>query len=145
MSLTDIFSITASALSAQSVRLNTTASNLANVDAVAGSTEDVYKARHPVFKSFMVATEQSSNFTLGNNSSALGVKVSDIYQSEAGVKSRYQPDHPLADKDGNIFLSNVNMVEEMTNMIEASRSYQTNIQVANTAKQLIQQTLRLGS
>jgi flagellar basal-body rod protein FlgC len=75
----------------------------------------------------------------------MGVKVSEIYQSQAEAKTRYQPDHPLADENGNVFMSNVNMVEEMTNMIEASRSYQTNIQLANTAKQLIQQTLRLGS
>ncbi len=140
MSLTDIFSITASALSAQSVRLNTTASNLANVDAVAGSAEDVYKARHPIFKSFMV--EDTGVF--GNNPAAMGVKVSEIYESTAKAQVRHQPDHPLADDNGNVYMSNVNMIEEMTNMIEASRSYQTNVQLANTAKQLIQQTLRLG-
>jgi flagellar basal-body rod protein FlgC len=139
MSLTDIFSITGSALSAQSVRLNTTASNLANVDAVAGSAEDVYKARHPIFQSFMVSGDQFSN-----NNAALGVKVSEIYQSTTEAQVRHQPDHPLADENGNVFLSNVNMIEEMTNMIEASRSYQTNVQLASTAKQLIQQTLRLG-
>ncbi len=143
MSLTDIFSITASALSAQSVRLNTTASNLANVDAVAGSAEEVYKARHPVFQSYMVKND-SGSYSMNNNSSAMGVQVSQIYQSNAEAKIRYQPDHPLANDDGNVFMSNVNMVEEMTNMIEASRSYQTNVQLANTAKQLIQQTLRLG-
>jgi len=139
MSLTDIFSITASALSAQSVRLNTTASNLANVDAVAGSAEEVYKARHPIFKSFMISGGQFSN-----NPAAMGVKVTEIYESTAEAQIRHQPDHPLADENGNVYMSNVNMIEEMTNMIEASRSYQTNVQLANTAKQLIQQTLQLG-
>ena len=139
MSLTDIFTITASALSAQSVRLNTTASNLANVDAVAGSAEEVYKARHPIFKSFMIDGNQFSN-----NPAAMGVKVTEIYESTAEAQIRHQPDHPLADENGNVYMSNVNMIEEMTNMIEASRSYQTNVQLANTAKQLIQQTLQLG-
>lgn len=147
MSLSEIFNITGSALSAQTIRLNTTASNLANVDAIAGSAQDVYKARYPVFQTaFLQASGELSQFSSAlSGQSTPGVKVTGIVESTATPVMRHQPDHPLADADGNIYVANINMVEEMTNMIEASRSYQTNIQVANTAKQLIQQTLRLGS
>ncbi len=147
MGLSDIFNITGSALTAQSVRLNATASNMANVDAIAGSAQDVYKARYPVFQTAMLEASGDLNSFSSSLSaqSGVGVKVTDIIESTAKPTIRHQPDHPLADADGNVFVANINMVEEMTNMIEASRSYQTNIQVANTAKQLIQQTLRLGS
>ncbi len=147
MSLSEIFNIAGSALSAQSVRLNTTASNLANVDVMAGSAKDVYKARYPVFETaFLAANGQFSRYSsaLSGQSSA-GVRVTEIIESTANPIVRHQPENPLADKDGNVFVANISMVEEMTNMIEASRSYQTIIQVANTAKQLIQQTIRLGS
>lgn len=150
MGLTDIFSITGSALSAQSVRLNTTASNLANVDSVASNPDEVYKARYPVFKSALLNANGgiiNSNLdgAFGQNRDLAGVKVSEITLSQLAPQVKHDPGNPLADDNGNVYVTNINMVEQMTNMIEASRSYQTNIQVAETAKQLIQQTLRLGS
>jgi len=150
MGLSDIFSITGSALSAESVRLNTTASNLANVDSVASKPEDVYQARYPVFKSTLLNAGEGlasgiDAMGFGQSQNLAGVQVSEITQSQLAPQVKHEPGHPLADENGNIYVSNINMVEQMTNMIEASRSYQTNIQVAETAKQLIQQTLRLGS
>lgn len=136
MSLFRIFDVASSAMSAQSVRLNTTSSNLANADSVSSSTDSTYRARHPVF-----AATLNDVF---NESPDVEVQVLGILESQAPLQQRYEPNHPLANKDGYIFLPNVNVVEEMANMISASRSYQANVEVVNTSKQLLLRTLSLG-
>jgi len=137
MSLYNIFNISGSAMSAQTVRLNTTASNIANADSVSSSSGEVYKARHPVFATIM-------NDFSGNASSVGGVRVAGIVESNAESIARYQPDDPMADEDGYVYAPNISLVEEMANMISASRSYQSNVQIANMAKNLLTKTLSLG-
>lgn len=134
MSSFKIFDIAGSALAAQSVRLNTVASNLANADAIAGDAESVYKARLPVFEA---VTEPGVP-------EASGVRVLGIVESTAAAQKRYEPGHPLADADGYVYAPNVNVVEEMVNMISAARSYQSSVEVMNTAKELALRTLTLG-
>lgn len=134
MSSFKIFDIAGSALSAQSLRLNTVASNLANADAISGSAEAAYKARLPMFKAAMEAGGQD----------AAGVQVLGVVESQAPAEKRYEPGHPLADGDGYVYAPNVNVVEEMVNMISASRSYQSSVEVMNTAKELASRTLSLG-
>jgi len=128
-----IFNVSGSAISAQSQRLNVVASNLANADAVAGPDGQAYKAREVVFQT-----------TPMGNDAAAGVKVSAIAESNAPFKRVHNPNHPSADADGYVNYSNVNPVEEMVNMISASRSYQNNIEVMNTAKSLLLKTLQMG-
>ncbi|WP_020649858.1 flagellar basal body rod protein FlgC [Solimonas variicoloris] len=134
MSSFRIFDIAGSAMSAQSARLNTVASNLANADAVSGNPDEVYKARLPVFKTLREPGSQDS----------AGVQVLGIVESRAAPEKRYEPGHPLADADGYVYAPNVNVVEEMVNMISASRSYQSSVDVMNTAKELALRTLTLG-
>lgn len=134
MALDKIFGAAGTALAAQTVRLNTVASNLANVDTVASSPEAAYRPRVPVFQSVLRSTEGGVD----------GVRVSDVRQSEVLPTPRYAPAHPLANEDGYIFESGVNVIEEMANMTDASRSYQTNIELVSTAKRLLLATLRLG-
>ncbi len=136
MSLFNILDIAGSAMSAQALRLNTTASNLANAESVSGSPAETYRARQPVFSAVMQA--------LGESPAGVGVQVDGIMESQAPVRKQYEPGHPLANNDGYIFLPNVSMVEEMANMISASRSYQTNSEVVKTSKQLFMRTLSLG-
>lgn len=136
MSLFKVFDIASSGMSSQSVRLNITASNLANGESTAGSVAEAYKARHPVFATIL---DQASL-----NSSSVGVTVSDIVESTEEPRKLYQPENPVADQDGYVYAANVNMVEEMANMISASRSYQSNVEVMNTTKQLLLKTLQLG-
>ncbi|MFA7096519.1 MAG: flagellar basal body rod protein FlgC [Gammaproteobacteria bacterium] len=136
MSLFKVFDVAGSAMSAQSVRLNTTASNLANAESVSGSPEEAYRARHPVFAAVMNS--------LRGTESAASVRVAGIVESQAPAQARYAPDHPMADANGYIYLPNVNVVEEMANMISASRSYQNSVEVMNTSKQLMLRTLMLG-
>lgn len=134
MALDKIFGAAGTALAAQTVRLNTVASNLANVDTVASSPEAAYRPRVPVFQSVLRSTEGGVD----------GVRVADVRQSEVPATPRYAPAHPLANEDGYIFESGVNVIEEMANMTDASRSYQTNIELVSTAKRLLLATLRLG-
>jgi flagellar basal-body rod protein FlgC len=129
-----IFDIAGSALAAESVRLNTVASNLANVDSVTGDPNTVYKAHVPVFAS---APELAGAQTPG-------VRIRGISESDAPAEKRYEPGHPLADADGYVYAPNVNVVEQMVDMISASRAYQSSIEVMNTAKQMTLQTLSLG-
>ena len=136
MSLFKVFDVAGSALSAQSIRLNVISSNLANADVAAGSPDQVYKARHSVF-----ATVYDD--VRGEGQSG-GVAVAGIVESDAPVRSEYAPQHPMADDKGYIYKPNVNSIEEMTNMISASRSYQGNVEVFNTSKQLLLGILRLG-
>ncbi len=138
MSLYNIFNVAGSSMSAQSVRLNTVASNLANADVVSGSSKDAYKSRQPIFSSVMNSMDNS------NESSSVSVRVSGIIESTAEARQEYQPHHPLANKQGYIYKSNVNAIEEMANMMAASRSYQNNVEVFNTSKQLLLKTLNMG-
>ncbi|WP_445397040.1 flagellar basal body rod protein FlgC [Zobellella sp. An-6] len=137
MSLFKVFDISGSALSAQSVRLNTTASNLANADSVSSSINETYRARKPVFAADL-------DQALADRQESVGVKVLGIVETDKPLQKEFRPDHPMADAEGFIYKPNVNVVEEMTDMLSASRNYQTNVQVADAAKQMLQQTLRLG-
>lgn len=123
-------------MSAESVRLNITASNLANAQSVGASEDTTYHARHPVFSAVMES--------LQGDAASYGVRVDGIVQSQAPLEPRYQPEHPMANEEGYVFMPNVNLVDEMANMISASRSYQSNVEVLNTSKQLMLATLRLG-
>ncbi len=136
MSLFNIFEISGSAMSAELVRLNVTASNLANAQSVGGSEETTYHARHPVFSAVMKS--------LNGGTPSYGVKVDGIYESTAPLEKSFQPNNPLADENGNVFTPNVNMAEEMANMISASRAYQSNVEILNTSKQLMIATLNMG-
>ena len=144
MSLFRIFDIAGSAMSAQSVRLNTTASNLANAESVSSSAETTYRARRPIFAAALADALQGEGRRSGGDQAAVGVEVKGIVESQAPLQREYNPAHPMADKDGFIYRSNVSQVEEMADMMSASRSYQTNVQVADSAKQMLLQTLRLG-
>ncbi len=137
MSLFNVFNISGSALHAQTVRLNTTASNLANAEAASSSVGGTYRARQPVFQTVLYGGG------VGDESSA-GVGVADIVESEAPLRKEYRPEHPLADEDGYVFLPNVNPVDEFANMISASRSYQSSIEVVDASKQMLLRTLALG-
>lgn len=136
MGLYNVFNIAGSAMSAQSVRLNTVASNLANADSVSATPEEAYRARQPVFAAVLSALDRQKP--------SVGVRVAGIVESQADVPREYQPHHPLADAQGYVFKPNVNPIEEMANMISASRSYQNNVEVLNTSKQLLLKTLNLG-
>ena len=138
MSLFNVFNVTATGMSAQSLRLNTTASNIANADSVSSSIDETYRARHPVF-----AAEMQKAISSGQDSS-VGVQVLGVVESDKPLNVEYAPQHPMADKDGYIYKPNVNVIEEMTNMISASRSYQTNVQLAESAKNMLNKTLMLG-
>ena len=138
MSLFRVFDIAGSALNAQTVRMNTTASNMANADSAASATGETYRARQAVFAPLMF--DAYTNADAG----VAGVGVEGIVESQAPLSREYRPDHPHADADGYVFMPNVNMVEEMANMISASRSYQTNIEVMEASKRMLQQTLSLG-
>lgn len=138
MSLFRIFDIAGSAMSAQSVRLNATASNLANAESVSSSAETTYRARRPVFASAL------ANVMQGEKEGSVGVEVKGVLESQAPLLREFNPTHPMADKDGFIYRPNVNPVEEMADMMSATRSYQTNVQVADSAKQMLLQTLRMG-
>lgn len=143
MSSFKIFDIAGSAMRAQSLRLNLVASNLSNAETVSSSINETYKARHPVFAA-QLQEAMAKPGKVGEQDTATGVNVLGVVESQAPAQMEYAPEHPLANAEGYIFRSNVNPIEEMTNMIAASRSYQDNAEVANTAKQLMQQTLRMG-
>jgi len=138
MALYSIFDIAGSALTAQSVRLNTVASNLANANDVSSDAKSVYRARQPVFKA------QLQGALWSENASRVGVRVDRIQESNAPAGQRYEPGNPLADKDGYVYTSNVNVIEQMADMISASRSYQNNVNVLTTAQKLLRNTLQLG-
>lgn len=136
MSLFNVFDVAGSAMNAQAVRLNVTASNLANAGSVSGDPDRVYRALQPVFQSM----QQSPGDQVG----VAGVRLIGIVKSSAPLEIRYQPEHPEADENGNVYISNVSTVEEMVNMISASRSYKNNVEIINTTKELLLQTLSLG-
>ncbi|MGB5256300.1 MAG: flagellar basal body rod protein FlgC [Woeseiaceae bacterium] len=136
MGLFNVFDVAGSAMNAQSVRMNVTASNLANAGSVSGDPEKVYRAKQPVFSTF--------SQSLADQSGVAGVRIDGVVESNAPLQLRYQPDHPEADADGNVYATNVNTVEEMVNMMSASRSYKNNVEMINTTKDLLLQTLSLG-
>jgi flagellar basal-body rod protein FlgC len=138
MSMFNIFSVAGSAVSAQSQRLNVVASNLANADTVAGPDGQAYKARQVVFQTQLMDA-------LGQNPGAAGVTVSNVAEDQTPGRRVHDPKHPQADAEGYVTYSNVNAVEEMVNMLSASRSYQNNVEVMNTAKSLLLKTLQIGS
>jgi flagellar basal-body rod protein FlgC len=133
MSLSNVFDIAGSALTAQSQRLNTVASNLANADSAAGPDGKAYRAKQVVFSSVPMGGTPAS-----------GVRVTGVAEDPSPMKQVHDPRHPLADSRGYVTMPNVNVVEEMVNMISASRSYQNNVEVMNTAKTLLLKTLTLG-
>lgn len=134
MSLFSAIDVAATALEAQTVRLNTISSNLANANAVGPDPEALYKAQYPVF-------EAVYRDALG---ASAGVRVSDVALSKLPARREYSPGHPLADEAGFVYRSAVNAVEEIANMMEASRAYQNSVDAMNTTKQLILRTLTLG-
>ena len=133
MSLLNIFDISGSALSAQSQRMNVSASNMANADSVAGPDGQPYRARQVVFE-----VDNAVGQDIG------GVQVSDVVESSAPDRLVYEPGNPLADEQGYVRMPNVNVMNEMVNTISASRSYQANVEVMNSAKSLMLKTLTLG-
>jgi flagellar basal-body rod protein FlgC len=138
MSMLNIFNVSGSAVSAQSQRLNVVASNLANADTVAGPDGTAYKARQVTFQTQLMGT-------MGGNEAAAGVSVSAITEDQSPGRRIHDPNHPQADAEGYVTYSNVNAVEEMVNMISASRSYQNNVEVMSTAKTLLLKTLQMGA
>jgi flagellar basal-body rod protein FlgC len=137
MSSFKVFDIAGSALSAQSVRMNTLASNLANANTVSGDKDKVYRPRYPVFEA---VGEQSAR----PGEAGAAVRVTDVIESEKAPLARYEPGNPLADAEGYVYAPDINAVEQMVDMIAASRSYQNNIEVMNASKEMLLATLRLG-
>lgn len=137
MSLFNVMDIASTGMSAQSVRLNTTASNVANANSVSSSYDATYKARHPVF----AAELQNASKQQGDGAR---VSVLGVVESNKPLQIEYSPGHPMADENGYIYKPNVNVVEEMANMMSASKAYETNVQVADTTKRIFRRVLRLG-
>jgi flagellar basal-body rod protein FlgC len=133
MSMFKIFDVSGSAASAQTQRLNVVASNVANADTLEGPNGERYKARQVVFQTLMMGEATSA-----------GVQVSQVVEDESAGRTVHNPNHPKANAEGNVVFSNVNAIEEMVNMISASRSYQNNVEVMNTAKSLLLKTLQMG-
>ena len=147
MSLSNIFTISGSAMSAQTVRLITIASNMANVDSAASSADQTYRARKPVFSQMMNDSMRErgwKNTKLDKTGAGVGVQVEAIVESDAPLQPRYEPDHPMANEEGYVFYPNVNPMEEMADMMSASRSFQTNVEIMNSAKSMMQKMLTLG-
>jgi flagellar basal-body rod protein FlgC len=132
MSLFNVFNVAGSAMSAQSMRLNTTASNLANADSATSATGEAYRAKQVVFEA--VPMEGGST----------AVKVREVVEDPSPMKQVYDPKNPLADDKGYVTMPNVNVVDEMVNMLSASRSYQTNVETMNAAKTMLLKTLTIG-
>lgn len=134
MPLTTLFDIAGSAMAAQAQRLNTVASNLANADSATGPDGKPYRAKQVVFSTTQVAPH-----------GGVGVRVIGVVEDPSPMREVYDPKHPLADDKGYVTLPNVSVVDEMVNLISASRAYQDNVEVLNTAKTLMQKTLSLGN
>lgn len=134
MSLFNVFNVAGSAMSSQGQRLNTVASNLANADSTTSASGQPYRAKHVVF----------SAVPLNGNAAASGVKVKEVVEDASPLRKVYDPKNPVADENGYVSMPNVNVVEEMVNMISASRSYQTNVETMNAAKNMLAKTLTIG-
>jgi len=141
VSISQILDVSGSAMAAQMVRMNTTASNIANANSVAENPEDTYRARSPVFAA-QLQQRLLGESSQGSASSA--VQILGIEESQADLQYRYEPDHPFADESGMVAYPNVSAVNEMANMISASRSFQLNVEVMNTAKSMAERVLSLG-
>lgn len=145
MSLDRIFDIAGSGMSAQSLRLNTTASNIANANSAASSEDEVYRAKKPVFAALQLDAMEQMKQAMGPYPDASqGVQVKGIVESEAPLDMRYEPHSPMANEEGYVMYPNVNIVEEMADMMSASRSFQTNVDVLNATKTMMQRVLTLG-
>nr|WP_314485785.1 flagellar basal body rod protein FlgC [uncultured Pseudomonas sp.] len=140
MAFDAIYKIAGSAMNAQTVRLNTVASNLANADSAAGNARDVYQSRKPVF----AALYGNDQLTRGVGMGGAHVQVLDVVASGREPQKRYEPDHPLADRSGHVFYPDVNEIEEMTDMMSATRSFETGVEVLNRIKSMQQGLLKLG-
>ncbi len=146
MSLSSVFNIAGSGMSAQSTRLNTISSNIANAETVSSSVDQTYRARHPVFATvFQQAGSQPDQSLFAEQDQAgVGVQVLGVVEDQGELQARYEPNHPAADEAGYVYYPNVNVVEEMADMISASRAFQTNAELMNTAKTMLQKVLTLG-
>ena len=158
MGIANVFDIAGSAMSAQTIRLNTLASNIANAETVAASLGEAYRAQYPIFKAVMDdVIDENFRSSMTNDPESLfndspensfdingGVRVEGIFESDQPAERRYHPSHPMADEEGYVYMSNVNIVEEMADMISASRSFEMNAEVANTAKSMMQRLITLG-
>lgn len=140
MAFDAIYQIAGSAMNAQTVRLNTVASNLANADSAAASASDAYQARKPVF----AAVYGNQQLTRGVGMGGAHVQVLDVVTSGREAKKRYEPDHPSADGAGYVFYPDINEIEEMTDMMSATRSFETGVEVLNRIKSMQQGLLKLG-
>ena len=136
MSIEKLFQTHEQAIAVHARRTELLVSNLANADTVSTTENEIYRSRQPVFAAVMQA--------LGNEQSSIPVRTAGIVESREPARQEYQPDHPLANSEGYIYRSNVNSIEEMTNMMSASRSYQNSVEVFNTSKQLLLKTLSIG-
>jgi flagellar basal-body rod protein FlgC len=134
MSSLTIFQLAGSAMHAQSTRLNTVASNLANVESVSGDPATVYRAREPLFQTYQI----------GNDPSMQGVRVTGVQESRADPVKRHEPGHPQADADGYVYAPAIDPIAQMVNMISAARSYQSSVEMLNTAKDLAIATINIG-
>ena len=142
MSFSDLMNVAGSGMKAQSIRLNTTASNLGNADSVASNEKEAYRARHPVFGVQERAFGDVFNDQFSKASA--GVKVLGIVEGNAPLRTEYRPHHPLANEEGYVTVSNVNMMEEMADMLSATQSYKMSVEMMRTGKELMLATLRLG-
>ncbi|HEX4843658.1 MAG TPA: flagellar basal body rod protein FlgC [Limnobacter sp.] len=140
MSLFDSFKVAASAMRAQSHRLNATASNMANAGTVAASDEESYKAKRVVFEAMLEKTNRN-----GKANAATLVRAKEVVNDKIDAKKIYNPQHQLADEAGYVYMPDINPAQEMVDMLEASRSYQTNAEVMNTTKNLMLKTLNMGN
>jgi flagellar basal-body rod protein FlgC len=145
MSLASVFNIAGTGMSAQSTRLNTISSNIANAETVSSSIDKTYRARHPVFATMFQNAQQGSDSLFADQDQAgSGVQVLGVIEDQSSLTPRYEPNHPAADASGYVYYPNVNVVEEMADMISASRAFQANVELMNTAKQMMQRVLTLG-
>ncbi|SDH39452.1 flagellar basal body rod protein FlgC [Pseudomonas panipatensis] len=145
MSLASVFNIAGTGMSAQTTRLNTTASNIANAESVSSSIDKTYRARHPVFSTmFQQAQGEQGSLFADTEQAGSGVQVLGVIEDQSPLVPRYEPNHPAADANGYVYYPNVNVVEEMADMISASRAFQSNAEMMNTAKQMMQKVLTLG-
>lgn len=146
MSLSSVFNIAGTGMSAQTTRLNSTASNIANAETVSSSIDQTYRARHPVFATVLADQTGASSGSLFEDQGVAGqgVQVTGIVEDQSNLEARYEPNNPAANKDGYVYYPNVNVVEEMADMISASRSFQVNAEIMNTAKIMMQKVLTLG-
>ncbi|AYC32506.1 flagellar basal body rod protein FlgC [Pseudomonas cavernae] len=148
MSLASVFNIAGTGMSAQTTRLNTISSNIANAESVSSSVDQTYRARHPVFatmlQSSLSASGDRGSLFADEDQSGAGVQVLGVVEDQSSLTPRYEPNHPAADENGYVYYPNVNVMEEMADMISASRAFQTNTEMMNTAKQMMQKVLTLG-